>query len=528
MRMPSIKCDNLKKAYDGGVYALDGVSFDLESGDFLTVIGESGGGKTTLLKCLAGLLPITAGELYINGELCNLSPVQERSVGIVFQEITLFPNMTVFENVAFALKKQKLPFDEECRLVREILGKMDLTTIQSALPKHISYGQKQKVALARAMVKKPDILLFDEPMSNIDEPSRVEYREMILDAKRSHPESIFVYVTHNVEDALTLGNKIMIIHGGRVVQFTESLTARRFPSGTSAAEYIFGPCESATLTVREGLPYLGDERVCLDPFTEASMSLYGLDDSALEYIYNDRMSTILYKNRAICGILDEYRIPCLVEKDRLTINGESFDISPLSEGLLSVGEGVAVLKRNKITKAPTEDSIKLTATVKYTDGVGTVYRVGEYLISDYADPSDEVGDTVELFYPVSELSLLDGDDNIMLASYLLTGNILKAVRPSPRGSTIRISGRSFRISAELPADRRLAVTVEPDGFYLTDRRRGIEATVINEERSKDFTLCYAYLRGQEEYVVAKLPSGTRTLGEKRIFLGIDTSKIRIL
>ena len=123
--MAKVECKNLKKVYEGGVYALDGVSFTLESGDFLTIIGESGGGKTTLLKCLAGLLPITAGELFINGELCNLSPVQQRQVGVVFQEFTLYPNMTVFENIAFALKKQKLPFEEECRKVREMLKKWD-------------------------------------------------------------------------------------------------------------------------------------------------------------------------------------------------------------------------------------------------------------------------------------------------------------------------------------------------------------------------------------------------------------------
>ena len=291
--MAKIECKNLKKIYDGGVYALDGVTFTLETGDFLTIIGESGGGKTTLLKCLAGLLPITAGELFINDELCNLSPVQERRVGIVFQEITLFPNMTVFENIAFALKKQKLSFDEECRLVREILKKMDLTTIQSALPKHISYGQKQKVALARALVKKPEILLFDEPLSNIDEPSRVEYRQMILDAKRDHPESIFVYVTHNVEDALALGNKIMIIHGGRILQFSDTRTACRFPNSIESAEYIFGHCQTASLTVKDGAPYLGEERIDFDAFTTASMSLDNLDNSALQYVYNDKMSTIL-------------------------------------------------------------------------------------------------------------------------------------------------------------------------------------------------------------------------------------------
>ena len=116
----------------------------------------------------------------------------------------------------------------------------------------------------------------------------------------------------------------------------------------------------------------------------------------------------------------------------------------------------------------------------------------------------------------------------MLASYLLTENILEATRPPSSKGIIRIGGRNFPLSAELPSARRFKVIVEQDGFYLTDKRRGIAATVINEECSKDFTLCYAYLKGQDEYVVAKLPSGARCLGNNKNFFGIDTMKIRVV
>ena len=149
--MTKLIAKNLCKNY-GKVQALRGVSFEVFDGDFVNVMGESGCGKTTLLKCLCGVERLTSGELYRDDEVLNNVDVQQRNVAFVSQEFSLFPNMTVFENVLFALKKQRGSYDEKCAAVWDILHKTGLEDIQNAFPKELSYGQRQKTAIARALV----------------------------------------------------------------------------------------------------------------------------------------------------------------------------------------------------------------------------------------------------------------------------------------------------------------------------------------------------------------------------------------
>ena len=211
-------------------------------GDFVNVMGESGCGKTTLLKCLCGVERLTSGELYYDDEVLNNVDVQQRNVAFVSQEFSLFPNMTVFENVLFALKKQRGSYDEKCAAVWDILHKTGLEDIQNAFPKELSYGQRQKTAIARALVKHPKIVLFDEPLSNMDVASKAVYKSLILQVKNAFPDSVYLYVTHNGADAMALGNKTLVMSRGRVLQFGETEEVFSSPCTQEVAQICLEGC----------------------------------------------------------------------------------------------------------------------------------------------------------------------------------------------------------------------------------------------------------------------------------------------
>jgi multiple sugar transport system ATP-binding protein len=227
--MPNISFRNIKKVYPNGTYSLNGVSFDINKGDFVCVIGESGGGKTTLLRLIAGLETATCGEIFFNDEISNYLEVAKRDVAFVFQEYALYPNKTVFENIISSLSKSKMSYEEKFTKTIDIIEQMGLEIISGEVPKHLSFGQCQKVALARALVRKPKIMLFDEPLSNIDNEAKEEYKLLILEAKRILPNSTFVYVTHNINDALQLSNKIMVIDQGDILQYDNTNVIYNYP-----------------------------------------------------------------------------------------------------------------------------------------------------------------------------------------------------------------------------------------------------------------------------------------------------------
>lgn len=214
-----------------------GLSFEASDGDFVNVMGQSGCGKTTLLKCLAGVEPLTSGELYCDDEVLNNVAVQQRNVALVSQEFSLFPNMTVFENVLFALKKQRGTYDEKCAVVWEILRKTGLEDIQNAFPKELSYGQRQKTAIARALVRRPKIMLFDEPLSNLDAKLRVTMRTEI---RRIQQEAgiTAIYVTHDQSEAMALSDQIIIMEKGDVRQIGTPQEIYYHPANEFVADFI--------------------------------------------------------------------------------------------------------------------------------------------------------------------------------------------------------------------------------------------------------------------------------------------------
>ena len=200
------------------VTALDNVSFSVEQGEMLTIIGESGGGKTTLLRCMLGLNEYTSGELLMGGVPAEDIDVANNNMAYVRQEIVLYPQMTVYENIAFPLRSMHTPQAELDARVKAIAETLDIRWLLTRKPAQLSGGQQQRVALARALVKRPQYILFDEPFANVDPAMRGQLRLLI---KKLHEadSATMVFVTHDIDEAFFLGDKILVLNKGKVDAF---------------------------------------------------------------------------------------------------------------------------------------------------------------------------------------------------------------------------------------------------------------------------------------------------------------------
>ena len=207
----------LKKIYDNKVTAVHDVNLHIQDKEFIVLVGPSGCGKSTTLRMVAGLEDISDGELYIDGKLVNDVAPKDRDIAMVFQSYALYPHMTVYENMAFALKLKKVPKDEIDKKVREAAEILDITQYLERKPKALSGGQRQRVAIGRAMVRDPKVFLMDEPLSNLDAKLRNQMRAEIIKL-RQRINTTFMYVTHDQTEAMTLGDRIVIMKDGYVNQ----------------------------------------------------------------------------------------------------------------------------------------------------------------------------------------------------------------------------------------------------------------------------------------------------------------------
>ncbi len=214
--MTEIRVEGLSKLY-GKFRALDGVSLQVRSGEFLVVMGPSGSGKTTLLLTLLGILRPDSGEIYLGGKDVTRVSVEDRNFGYVPQDYGLFPHMSVCDNVAFGLRVRGVSRVEIVKRVGELLTLVDLVGLDARRPHELSGGQRQRVALARALAVQPPALLLDEPLSNVDEATKVEVRLKLKETVRKAKVTA-VCVLHEPDDAAALGDRIAIMYGGRLIQ----------------------------------------------------------------------------------------------------------------------------------------------------------------------------------------------------------------------------------------------------------------------------------------------------------------------
>ena len=225
---------------DEGVVAVQEFNLEIKDKEFIVLVGPSGCGKSTTLRMVAGLEDISGGELYIGDRLVNDVPPKDRDIAMVFQNYALYPHMTVYDNIAFALKLRHTPKDEIDRKVKEAAEILDITQYLDRKPKAMSGGQRQRVAIGRAIVREPQVLLMDEPLSNLDAKLRNQMRAEIIKL-RERIDTTFIYVTHDQTEAMTLGDRIVIMKDGFVQQVGTPQEVFNHPYNLFVAGFIGTP-----------------------------------------------------------------------------------------------------------------------------------------------------------------------------------------------------------------------------------------------------------------------------------------------
>lgn len=238
--MANVTLKNVKKVFDKNVIAVDDFNLEIKDKEFIVLVGPSGCGKTTTLRMVAGLEEISDGEIYIGDTLVNNIPPKDRDIAMVFQNYALYPHMSVYENMAFALKLRKEPKDSIDEKVKHAAEILNITDLLQRKPKALSGGQRQRVAIGRAIVREPKVFLMDEPLSNLDAKLRNQMRAEII-KMRERVDTTFIYVTHDQTEAMTLGDRIVIMKDGYIQQIGTPQEVFNRPANLFVAGFIGSP-----------------------------------------------------------------------------------------------------------------------------------------------------------------------------------------------------------------------------------------------------------------------------------------------
>jgi len=238
--MAGISLKGIRKVYPGDVVAVHDFNLEIEDKEFIILVGPSGCGKSTTLRMIAGLEEITGGELHIGEKLVNDVAPKDRDIAMVFQNYALYPHMSVYKNMAFALKLRREPKDVIDKKVKEAAKILDIESLLQRKPKALSGGQRQRVALGRAMVRNPAVFLLDEPLSNLDAKLRTSMR-MEISKLHKRLETTFVYVTHDQIEAMTMADRIVVMHDGFIQQVDTPQNLYDYPCNLFVAGFIGAP-----------------------------------------------------------------------------------------------------------------------------------------------------------------------------------------------------------------------------------------------------------------------------------------------
>lgn len=331
-----IEIQNIKKNYDT-FEAIKEMSLVVPDGELLAFLGPSGCGKTTLLRMIAGLIPVTAGKiLFDDRDVTNL-PAQQRNTAMVFQNYALFPNMTVQENVEFGLRVRRMRRSECRKKALEMLERVQLSECAERRIQELSGGQRQRVALARALVTEPDILLFDEPLSNLDQKLRISMRQAIRDLQQEY-HITSIYVTHDQEEAMAISDKIGIMNNGILQQLDSPQDLYFRPRNCFVSAFI-GKSNLLPIQVRRGEKSTAEllgRRIAVPAEYQGKAELTVLIRPENLYFLPDGVpGTVIY--REILGLITRYHV--------LTDRGEELLVDVMNksgDSFIDVGERVCV------------------------------------------------------------------------------------------------------------------------------------------------------------------------------------------
>jgi multiple sugar transport system ATP-binding protein len=266
--LAEIRLEKLTKVYGDGTRAVNGLDLKIEDGELVVLVGPSGCGKTSALRMVAGLEEITGGEVWLGERIVNRVPPKDRDMAMIFQNYALYPHMSAYENMAFALKMQRVPKREIAERVQKVAHVLGLTDVLKKRPRTLSGGQRQRVAMGRAIVREPQAFLMDEPLSNLDAKLRVEMRAEIARLQRDL-EVTTIYVTHDQTEAMTLGDRVAVMRDGVLQQFAPPSKLYERPVNLFVAEFIGSPAMNlvgATLRSSNGslVARFGEHELHLD------------------------------------------------------------------------------------------------------------------------------------------------------------------------------------------------------------------------------------------------------------------------
>src|SRR5829696_3480330 len=266
--MSTVVLENVNKVYDNGYHAIHDLSLDISDGEFLVLVGPSGCGKSTALRMIAGLETITDGEMRIGDRVVNDVEPKDRDIAMVFQNYALYPHMSVYDNIGFALKLARVPKDEIDTRVRKAASILELEQYLQRKPGQLSGGQRQRVAMGRAIVRQPAAFLMDEPLSNLDAKLRVQMRAEIARLQRDLGVTT-IYVTHDQVEAMTMGDRVAVLKDGYLQQLDTPQNLYESPTNVFVAAFIGSPSmnlyEAEIDVDGQSTLVLGDQRLALAP-----------------------------------------------------------------------------------------------------------------------------------------------------------------------------------------------------------------------------------------------------------------------
>lgn len=261
--MAKLELNNIRKQFGHQIVPVKDMTLEVEDGEFLTLLGPSGCGKSTLLRLIAGLEQPTKGSVKIGGQNVTSTPPGKRNIAMVFQSYALYPHMTVFDNISAALKLRKIPQEDIKQRVNQVAYKLGLENLLNRKPGQLSGGQRQRVALARSLVREPDVFLLDEPLSNLDALLREQVRADLKQLFNTQQKPV-VYVTHDQTEAMTLSSKIAILYDGYLQQLASPHEIYMTPANRFVAGFVGSPqMNLLPLRIENNSAVLGEKRIPL-------------------------------------------------------------------------------------------------------------------------------------------------------------------------------------------------------------------------------------------------------------------------
>ena len=289
--MSFLELKNITKIYPNGTKAVDETSLNVEDGEFVVFVGPSGCGKSTLLRMIAGLEDITSGEISLDGKVINNIDPSERDVAMVFQNYALYPHMSVYNNMAYGLKNRGISKEDIATKVNDAAELLEIDQLLSRKPSMLSGGQRQMVAMGRAIVRNPKIFLFDEPLSNLDAKLRNQMRLEIKKLQRQM-DVTSVFVTHDQTEAMTLGDRIVVINNGIVEQVGTPKDIYSKPNTKFVAEFIGSPQMNLfNCKIENGNAKIGDVHINLENSINIQDASIGVRPDDIQVNQNGKFET---------------------------------------------------------------------------------------------------------------------------------------------------------------------------------------------------------------------------------------------